>query len=415
MNAKWSNKHYTFNRQIICKRVNKFKSLKNFALKSIEFYQIESIFHSMLEFPPNIPEYETRELLSTAFKTILKTGSFSDIKLLSELNKLISLRNNIPSTRFALLTSISISNSVNMDRLYFGRNIVIFEKNLPMTFRTEFLGMIPKTYTYYNFDPPTNYMYVRIHVTSKSIHEASSISLDTIDFIRGIWNFVINRRRIYNPSSIPKKKPVNKIIAGPIHTLHFPTGKLYTDSIWWSEPNYIEPITPYKPSNKDILNLYESLSNIRQRLKFHAYPDIIKKSLIRYTRALDDRYWSTSFIKLWSILELLTDTVGKDYKMLRKRIGFLFEDSDYHKQVLLHLHKYRNSTVHHDIDNSDVETNLYQLRYYVETLLGFHIYSDYKFSSIYDACSFLNLPCDKDTISKRIKNLNNVLKFRQLS
>ena len=105
--------------------------------------------------------------------------------------------------------------------------------------------------------------------------------------------------------------------------------------------------------------MYKSLAFFRRRLRKHKYPDIIRESIIRYTRSLDERILPTAFIKLWGVLELLTDTVGASYEATIKRTAFIFKERDYHFQVLQHLRKYRNSSVHMDSENSEVETYLY--------------------------------------------------------
>jgi hypothetical protein len=169
-----------------------------------------------------------------------------------------------------------------------------------------------------------------------------------------------------------KPKPVNNIILGPIHTLHKPSGELAATEVWWYEPSYLGAIKPFTPKQNEIDSMNESFNYVKKTFKMHKYPQVIHNAIIRYTRALDERDWTTAFIKLWSILELLTDTGKTSYDTTIKRTAFLYKEREYHLQVLQHLKKYRNSSVHLDKGNSEMETYLYQLKNYVETLMGFH-------------------------------------------
>jgi len=376
------------------------------------FKEFEVLIYSMLIFPPQIPEIDARELVSKAIFAAGAKGVVTPQSILREANKLEREYQNLPVHRFALATSISVDMFSELPRIRPGNNLVIFERVLPKRFRRARQGLSHRSKDTLFADPPTNYMAVRVHVSAKTVHDAANKALETVDFVRGIWNWVENRRHPMRMSWGGKQKPVNQIILGPLHTLHKPNGDLAADSIWWYEPSYLGAIRPLRVDGEKKKGFYKSLAFFRRRLKNHKYPDVIQESIIRYTRSLDERILPTAFIKLWGVLELLTNTVGASYEATVKRTAFLFEERDYHFQVLQHLRKYRNSSVHMDSENSEIETYLYQLKNYVEVLIGFHIGNKYGFSSIQDAASFLGLPYDDNALVKRIKKLQFARKFR---
>ena len=55
-----------------------------------------------------------------------------------------------------------------------------------------------------------------------------------MDLLRGMWNLRLNSAA---RSSSGKRKPVNVLQLGPLHSLHEPNGELATDRYWY-DANY---------------------------------------------------------------------------------------------------------------------------------------------------------------------------------
>lgn len=141
------------------------------------------------------------------------------------------------------------------------------------------------------------------------------------------------------------------------------------------------------------------------------YQSTLENAIIRYSRALDERVWQTAYLKLWSVLELLTNSQHESYKVLINRTSFIFLDRQFHRQVLNQLREYRNKYVHTDAENADIEIYMYQLKRYVEKMLGFHLGNTTRFESMEEVTKFLNLPYEKNTIESRIKLLKIAQRF----
>ena len=104
-------------------------------------------------------------------------------------------------------------------------------------------------------------MFAKISVQGKSDSDAANKAIDAIDLLRGIWNLYHNKRS----TSSGLKEPVNKVVIGPLHTLHFPNGKLATD-YWWYETDYRGPLNVFDLS-REIEGLYLYQSKVRKLLK----------------------------------------------------------------------------------------------------------------------------------------------------
>jgi hypothetical protein len=180
---------------------------------------------------------------------------------------------------------------------------------------------------------------------------------------------------------IGRRKPINKIVLGPIHSLHEPNGTLAVESGWY-EPDYVGPqISVRLDQRVEGMRTFER--DVRRYLAKSRYRTDLENSLRRYGRILDSHDWNNAFVQLWGLLEHLTDTTRSDYKATSKRAMFLYPQAELplHRQVLAHLAHHRNRAVHAGYVSEDAETLLYQLKRYVEGVLRFHLFAGIDFAS----------------------------------
>lgn len=374
----------------------------------IDIKVFDTLLYSMLNFSNDIPEIEGRNI---ARKSIFDAGGKGEItaqRLLAEVNILENKYLKQPIERFVLATSISIRQISILERIFLGRTQIIFENQLPRSFIQEATELRRDAENILYADSPNNYMAVRVHQSAKSPIEAAYKALNGVDLIRGIWNLYENRRH-YTRWSMGKPLPVNKIILGPYHLLHFPNGKLASTSRWWYEQSYLGAVAPHRFNDLPRLNKFTS--DIRNRLANSHYRRDLESAIIRYVRALDERDWNHAFIRLWGVLELLTDTIRLPHNQTIKRAAFIYQDHEIHLQILKQLRDFRNRTIHADAENSEIESFLYQLKNFIEDLLYFHLGNNFEFKSIQDAGNFLSLPRDKEALNSRAEMANNALRF----
>jgi hypothetical protein len=207
-----------------------------------------------------------------------------------------------------------------------------------------------------------------------------------------------------------KREPVNKLVLGPVHTLHETNGKRAGD-VFWYEPNYVGPIRP-RTSSIEWQELRKFEKSVRRKLSKSSYRERLEDFIRQYTRALDSRDWNGDFIRLWGLFEQLTSAErGVD---AIKRALFLYHSSDrtFNRQVLNHLRIYRNRTIHAgEQETEEIETLLYQLKGYVDELLLFHIRWAGEFSSFEKAIDFLNQSPDTTILQDRMNLLTKALQF----
>ena len=218
--------------------------------------------------------------------------------------------------------------------------------------------------------------------------------------------------KTFSRSSSGKRKSINEICLGPIHTLHKPNGELATKN-WWYDTNYIAPVRIHNRL-KELPDFLEFFYNYRRLLRTSRYSEDLKLALLRYSEALDLINWEDSYLKLWRVLEQLTNTGKSGYNITIKRASFLFKDKEYTRNILNHLRDYRNRSVHSDSFNNDIEVLLFQLKRFVEILINFHVYNPLRFKSICEFADFMDLPDSIEILQKRIKLLRLAEKFQNV-
>src|SRR5258706_1602005 len=209
------------------------------------FQEYVTVIFSMLDFPEDIPEVDARGLVSKAMFNSGAKGEITTKSLISEVNKLEQKYESAPIEKYILATSISINTSSKLKRITFDNTSIVFESSLPAKFQQEINKLSKDTEEALFASLPTNYLSVKVHTSAKSIGHAANQALDTLDFTRGIWNWVLNMQHSIRMSIGGKPKPVNNIILGPLHTLHKPNGELAVKDLWWDEPSYSCAVLPF--------------------------------------------------------------------------------------------------------------------------------------------------------------------------
>jgi hypothetical protein len=407
MCANW-NKEY--NPEFLAQGLESIKQVDGSGtFKGFEAYAYESyvtVIHSSLIFSAPIPETERRLIVHQAIMAVGKRGELNAKAIIGEISRLENAYLKRSLEDFVLCTNLSVDyfGGINKTAAVLGCPIK-FSSGLPKHFNRQ--TVVDGARDWIHGELPASYSYVRVLVQARSIDEAFATSLDALDLLRGIWNIFFNQRRIAVLSFHNIPKPINRILLGPLHTLHRPGGELASTGFWY-EPDYVGPVKCFNLSEEwERLRRYEK--QIRRSLTKSNYQSAMSDVLRRYARALDHRNFNEAFIALWGLLEHLTASTV--HETVIRRTIFLYRDREFHQQILRHLKSYRNRTVHAGHATDQILILLYQLKRYVEYLLLFHIFNVHGFSSLNEAGEFLSQPVNKSDLENRIKLMRKALKF----
>ncbi len=409
MKVKWSNKSVPSH---ILEKIDNSKEINSDGEIKFESFSLsdnKSALSQLLIFDVEIPEVEKKRIIWEGIINIGKKQTITQERLTKELSKLQRQYLEKTKEKYVLLSSLSLTNSINIPRKNIEGSIFTFSRNIPKAFIKSRIKIYNYAKHSIHGDIPNNYLDVRVSISGRSEYDAIDKSLDKLDLIRGIWNLYFNRIETMRGSS-GQKKPVNKILLGPIQTLHYSSGREAT-SAYWYETSYIKKMNLFNCNNQ-IENMFMFEASVRKRLKNHKYYNAISSLIIRYCRSLDDSNLSSSFLGLWGTLEALTGSLNASYDVTIRRAAFMWEESEYHSQILQHLRIYRNKNIHAGSASDDIETYVYQLKRYVEQLLEFHIYNKFGFCNIEEASNFMSLSTDTLVLNKKKKLVVSALKFR---
>jgi hypothetical protein len=376
-----------------------------------------TVLESSVEFDEAIPKSMYRGLVFRSLVAVAKSNTITAKSFMDELGRQEQAYKKTSPQRYVLTTSLSARDlSPFLPRTGISGARITFGERLPKPFREEhermrqhgrltLFGELPR-----NTSIMRRYTYARVSVWAKADIEAVESALDGLDLLRGIWNFYLNYPQFWRRSS-GQRKPVNKIVLGPIHSLHEPDGRLAVESNWF-EPDYVGPLESVR-LGQYLAGMRAFERSVRRYLARSRYRTDLEDSIRRYSRILDSRDWNNAFVQLWGLLEHLTDTTRTDNKATCKRAKFLYprEYRSMYGEVLTHLAHQRNRAVHAGHVSDDAETLLYQLKRNVENVLRFHLFAGAEFASRTEAAGFLNLPPDLNELQKGMRLTRRAMKF----
>ncbi|MDZ7660906.1 hypothetical protein [Thiohalophilus sp.] len=367
-----------------------------------------TVLGGMVVLSDGIPTEHKPGIVNTAIFTSARKGVITPKSIAKEIKRQENSYLKKPLNTFSLVSSLSISRFETLPAIRINGCSITFLPALHKKYVIERQDIERRASQWLYRKPPVNYINVVATVKSRSVEEAANRALDQIDLIRGIWNL---RHTSSMRMSSGRIKPVNTVLLGPLHTIHLPSKKLATETYWYQQ-NYHDEVSALRLGNKKEKTLYFT-KNVRKRLNGHPYRLIVEESIRRYARALDYPDLDASFLKLWSVLELLTNTLKSSYKVTIQRASFTFGETYFHRQVLNNLRSYRNASVHSGSEpTGQTESFLYQLKRYVEQLIVFHLFSGIRFSDIASAASFLDMEPDVSMLREQRKMISAAIKYR---
>lgn len=372
-----------------------------------------SVLERATIFSEPLPEREMRRIVSQALFSAARSGPLTAGSMIGEINRGAKEFAERIETDYVLATSLSIRYFPELtDHLEVSGCEISLGRQLPEHLRSGHETAKERTREYVFGDYPDqsmcrHYTAAWVAISARSEYEAVSNALAALDLLRGIWNFALNRgrwRRVTNQ----RRKPVNPVLLGPIHSLHFLDGNLASEVDWY-EHDYVEP-TQSNAVKKRWKWVKGNEEGVWRCLNINQYRLELEDAIRRYSKALDTREWDAAFIQLWGLLEDLTGTeLGESHVDTIKRTVFLYAESerDLHLQVLKHLKDYRNRSVHGGEGSGLIESYLFQLKRYVEELLEHHLRRGHDYSSIKELARFLDQPANLESIEQKIATLEN--------
>ena len=380
-----------------------------FSFSGFEFEDIEIVLRTSIQWNDALSSVEQRTIAFHAAFKAAATGTITKSSLLAAIHSLESKTLAKPTTAYWVISTLSVQYGDFLRPVSLDGSRFSFHPRLPKHIDRK---AIEQNIESPNLGPslPAGYVVVRGKVNARSPDAAVSRALLSLDILRGIWNFTINWA-VFSKFSFGggRWEPVNKVRPGPISTVHLPDGKLAAEH-WWYEPNFIH--SDPEDLKRDWIRVVKNAPWCVKQWKLIPYKKDADAFWVRYARALDRADHEANFLRLWSLLELLTGTSGERYDETIKRTLFVCREREFNRLILEHLRDQRNALVHRDESTGEVDRHLFQLKGYVEDLIRLHLAWAGKFQSLSEFGEFLSLPEAPGVLKERIRLFQRGHRFR---
>jgi len=391
---------------IVAERLDRAKRPQNgrLAFEGTAFRTATSALLTALEFAAEIHDSGRQEIVRSALFSLepsLKITSKAILAAAARTERDYLARNE---RRFALLTSVSMKFSERLRPIVEGRVRITFSRSLPTQFDRSVFHDIPAWPARSDVD---DYAKVIVRIDARTNLEAFERALRELDYYRGIWNYVLTRHTISRDTS--QALPHSDIALGPLQTIHAPHGSGVGGTFLYQPAFYPQPAIVPDAVWSDVC---ESVAFVRRQRRKSRYSSLIKEMFVRYARELDGVDFDSTYLKLWSLLELLTGINNGRYDQLVQRAVSVCEEQRDTRAMLEHLREYRNASVHEGFSTDLVQDLCWQLKYFVDALINFHLSWSGEFESLAESVGFLDLPREASALRKRILLARRALHYR---
>ncbi|WP_193005809.1 hypothetical protein, partial [Psychrobacter namhaensis] len=251
------------------------------------------------------------------------------------------------------------------------------------------------------------YIKVVIEIEAKSETIAANKAMKALDILRSFFCIQCNS---FSEIIGNEFEPINKIRLGEFHTLHNASGNVFENSFWYDTSCSKAKVYVFRDERNTVKNV-RNIVNIFSKFD-KQYKSIISDSMLRFVRAFDEKNQNIAILRAWGALEALAAPNESNCDSVTTRCAFIFEEYEYHKQILEHLREYRNRNVHAGQESEMAKTYGFQIQKYFKQLFLFHIRQQGNFKSIDEANKFLDLPADKDKILHLQSIVEKSISFR---
>ena len=329
-----------------------------------------------------------------------------DKTLLENLNKLAKEHLATKIKKYRVLTTVSLPQSYPKRKFNVGNSQIHIVTGFPKKYSEHRNNLLSETDNYLKDNgSDSHYSKVIVYCKSKSPYGAIKQALEDLDLWRGILCLFTNHQMELMGDSY---KPINAIRLGKFHTLHEENGIAALNTQYWFEPNFVSA------NNATLKNpeiLQKNTNFFLDTISGHKDKALLTEGVVRYVRSLDEKDQNTAVVKFWATLETLLTERGSNCDGISRRISFLFEEYNYHAQILEHIREYRNSNIHSGLENQNAKNFAFQLQFYFYRLMLFYVKSVGDFPRIEQANKFLDSPRDAERIKEEIAKLEIALKM----
>lgn len=388
-------------------KMRKIDSSGNVTFSDNDFDFWRSVLIANLDLDGNIPLKIIENELTKAFFD--KSQNTLDRKFIKDrLGKVVSTFKLKAEEPYTILTDVQLSPEFRFKRIKIIGNTIYFgmsSENSDYTKVGDLSGLnkIPK--------PSSNFRSVRVNVFAKSEEHAFEDGMKTINVFRALYNLLIAYNRVTIHDSVPELKPNCCVANGPFVFLKDKTGKI-------SDTVHFYPDFRNDVQNIEITRTLARVERLpiftRKALHTSKFSKVLPDILDRYITALDRRTYEDAYLRLWSLLEFITDTSspGSNHETTVKRASGIYKNRERTEYLVNSLRKIRNRLVHESTSETISSVVTGHLKNIVEDHIIRLIHNPFNVSTLSEYGEVLQLASTSD-LQKKVRLIRSVLNFKK--
>ena len=371
-------------------------------------HEAVAVLLSIYPFLDGLAEGERRSAIVSGISRAAESGPITARSLKDAVRREETTLLGQPQTTFVLATHLSFTRVGGpVPRSYKGG--IEITRHLPASLRR---ARLEPSLDIADVDRlPVHYSAATVKVRARTVAHAFQQAQSRLDLLRALWNYAHARRTIWESHSDPTA-PIARIRLGRVSTLHTASGAL-ASPMYWFQPDHRD-VTSTWLSDADWQRMTRMVRSASQKLRRVPYRAEVERGLLQYGRALDATDMETAFLKLWSVLELLTGLGGERYDDLVSRTVFLFKPDKLTEYVLAHLRHQRNEIVHLGTAQEEMRPLVVQLKRYVERMLSVQMTMGRHFMSLDEAGRFMDHSASPEVLRRQLDLLERAARFRRI-
>lgn len=245
------------NLDLLACRLQAIRAPSGGGFEAFAYEQLSTLLDSAVQFAPGISQGVGRSLVAQAIRGAAAGKTITGKALREALGRAESEYLKQPPVPRVMLTSVSLAYSTRLRGLALGDALLTFFPTMPLHYdRTPFRERFKQL----GVREPHEYSWVAVRVVTRSPQDAYIDALDALDFIRGVWNYLVNRGKHLRLTFGASRRPVNRIVNGPVQTVHRTNGRVDGDLF------YYEPLYP-PASRLDVSDLLPRLRKQDRRVR----------------------------------------------------------------------------------------------------------------------------------------------------
>ena len=356
---------------------------------------------SLIDFNPQVPPLERGSILRQALKAAGASGVLTEKSLCEELIRFEGAFLALPRHEFEFVSRISVDLEAACEFQATGGRIRLSREIAPAIADAR-LRVFSDNHE--SLRDPDKWGWLAMRVVARTYTEAAELGFRQVRALIGGWNhlLLLRRRQLFSRGS--RTSP--DIRLGPLQTIHNADGSAAANDYWFDQswqgagagwaPKFIGRYQTWDGAINGIQILLSKVEELDQKFG-------IAEILGSYQAALEDVDSNSGTLKMWGVLEAITNSANLDHTKTVARAIAIFGDRESGRLFLDPVRQLRNSFAHRGQESHLAGAMLERARIVVDAHLELLFADGGRFANHDEYGQMLSLPPDPETLRRQVE------------